>query len=86
MAAGVAKAAMNAAWLTDALVASPDDVAAALAAYQARAQPFGAAMVDRARWIGAYLEDPPRAGIEPNPLLLMQAIGAPLREIEGLVV
>ena len=86
VAAGVAKAAMNAAWLTDALVASPDDVLAALAAYQARAQPFGAAMVDRARWIGAYLEDPPRAGIEPNPLLLMQAIGAPLREIDGLVV
>jgi 2-polyprenyl-6-methoxyphenol hydroxylase-like FAD-dependent oxidoreductase len=75
VAAGVTKAALNAAWLADALVASPLDIDNALAAYEARARPFGSAMVARARWIGAYLEDPPRVGIDPEPLTLMQAIG-----------
>lgn len=84
VAAGVTKAALNAAWLTDALITSSDDIDEALAAYEARARPFGSAMVARARWIGAYLEDPPRPGIEPEPTALMQAIGAPLREIPGL--
>jgi 2-polyprenyl-6-methoxyphenol hydroxylase-like FAD-dependent oxidoreductase len=84
VAAGVAKAALNAAWLTDALVAFPDDIHSALAAYQARAQPFGSAMVARARWIGGYLEDPPRAAIAVEPLGLMQAIGAPLWAIPVL--
>lgn len=84
VAAGVTKAALNAAWLTDALAASPRDIEGALAVYEARARPLGAALVARGRWIGAYLEDPPRAGIENDPLLLMQAIGAPLRDISGL--
>jgi 2-polyprenyl-6-methoxyphenol hydroxylase-like FAD-dependent oxidoreductase len=82
VAAGVSKAALNAAWLADAL--SGPDIDAGLAAYNGRAQPFGATMVARARWIGAYLEDPPRTGIEVEPLRLMKAIGAPLHEIEGL--
>lgn len=86
VAAGVTKAALNAAWLADALAASPNDVEGALGAYQARAQPFGSAMVARARWIGAYLEDPPRTGIDPEPLKLMQAIGSPLGDIPGLAV
>jgi 2-polyprenyl-6-methoxyphenol hydroxylase-like FAD-dependent oxidoreductase len=86
VAAGVTKAALNAAWLTDALTASPGDIDSALAAYETRARPFGSAMVARARWIGAYLEDPPRVGISPDPLLLMQAIGSPLSEIPGLTV
>ncbi|MDB5401532.1 MAG: hypothetical protein JWQ55_3550 [Rhodopila sp.] len=86
VAAGVTKAALNAAWLADALIACPADIDGALAAYEARARPFGSAMVARARWIGAYLEDPPRAGIAPEPLLLMQAIGARLEEIPGLAV
>lgn len=85
VAAGVAKAALNAAWLTDALTERPGDIEAALAVYEAKARPFGSAMVARARWLGAYLEDPPRVGIEPEPFGLMQAIGAPLREIPGLV-
>jgi 2-polyprenyl-6-methoxyphenol hydroxylase-like FAD-dependent oxidoreductase len=84
VAAGVTKAALNAAWLADALIASPGDIDGAPAAYEARALPFGSAMVARARWIGAYLEDPPRVGITPEPLALMQAIGAPLSAIEGL--
>ncbi len=82
--AGVSKAALNAAWLADALAAAPGDVAAGLAAYEARACAFGAALVARARFLGAYLEDPPRAGLKPEPVPLMQAIGAPLREIPEL--
>jgi hypothetical protein len=82
VAAGVAKAALNAAWLAEAL-AGPD-IDAGMAAYERRALPFGAAMIARARWIGAYLETPPRVGIEPDPVGLMQAIGAPLNQIAGL--
>ena len=82
--AGVTKAALNAAWLADALVATPHDIDAGLAAYEARARAFGAALVARGRYLGAYLEDPPRAGLAPDPLPMMQAIGAPLREIPEL--
>jgi 2-polyprenyl-6-methoxyphenol hydroxylase-like FAD-dependent oxidoreductase len=86
--AGVTKAALNAAWLSDALTAKsndlPDDIDAGLAAYEARALSFGSALVARARYLGAYLEDPPRAGLKPDPLPMMQAIGAPLREIPEL--
>ena len=78
--AGVTKAALNAAWLTDALKAAPD-IDAALAAYDAQARALGAALVARARYLGAYLEDPPRAGLKADPVTLMQAIGAPLRDI-----
>jgi 2-polyprenyl-6-methoxyphenol hydroxylase-like FAD-dependent oxidoreductase len=80
--AGVSKAALNAAWLADALAAAP--VEAALAAYEKRALAFGSAIVARARFLGAYLEDPPRAGLAPDPLPVMQAIGAPLRDIPEL--
>ncbi len=79
--AGVCKAALNAAWLADALSAAGGDIAAGLAAYEARACAFGSALVARARFLGAYLEDPPRAGLKPEPLAVMQAISAPLREI-----
>ena len=78
--AGVTKAALNAAWLTDALAAIPD-IDAALAAYDAQARAFGSALVTRARFLGAYLEDPPRAGLKADPVTLMQAIGVPLRDI-----
>jgi 2-polyprenyl-6-methoxyphenol hydroxylase-like FAD-dependent oxidoreductase len=82
--AGVTKAALNAAWLAAALAATPNNIDAALAAYAAQAMPFGAGLVARARYLGAFLEDPPRAGLKPDPLPLMQAIGAPLREIPEL--
>jgi len=81
--AGVSKAALNAAWLADALAAAPD-IDAGLKAYEVRALAFGSAMVARARYLGAYLEDPPRAGLAPDPVPVMQAIGAPLREIPEL--
>jgi 2-polyprenyl-6-methoxyphenol hydroxylase-like FAD-dependent oxidoreductase len=84
VAAGVTKAALNAAWLTDALAATPDDIDAALATYEARAKSFGSAMVARGRFLGAYLESPPRVGLTPEPIAVMQAIGTPLRDIPEL--
>ena len=78
--AGVTKAALNAAWLTDALAASAD-IDAALAVYEAKTRAFGTALVARARCLGAYLEDPPRVGLKADPVTLMQAIGVPLRDI-----
>jgi 2-polyprenyl-6-methoxyphenol hydroxylase-like FAD-dependent oxidoreductase len=81
--AGVSKAALNAAWLADALAAAPD-IDAGLAAYETRALAFGSAMVARARYLGAYLEDPPRPGLAPDPMPVMRAIGASLREIPEL--
>jgi 2-polyprenyl-6-methoxyphenol hydroxylase-like FAD-dependent oxidoreductase len=82
--AGVSKAALNAAWLADALAAAPDDIDAGLAAYEQRALAFGSALVERGRYLGAYLEDPPREGLAPDPVAVMQAISAPLREIPEL--
>jgi 2-polyprenyl-6-methoxyphenol hydroxylase-like FAD-dependent oxidoreductase len=81
--AGVSKAALNAAWLADALTAA-SDIEAGLAAYERRALAFGSAMVARARYLGAYLEDPPRPGLAPDPMPVMQSISAPLREIPEL--
>src|SRR5450631_1525942 len=66
--AGVTKAALNAAWLVDALTAAPDDINSGLAAYETRARAFGAALVARARFLGAHLEDPPRTGLNLDPL------------------
>ncbi|MGH6683406.1 MAG: hypothetical protein ACRECA_05690, partial [Pseudolabrys sp.] len=84
--AGVTKAALNAAWLTDALVAAHGDIDAGLAAYATQACAFGSTLVARGRYLGAYLEDPPRLGLAPDPLTMMQAIGAPLREIPELAM
>ncbi len=81
--AGVTKAALNAAWLADAL-ATHANIDTGLTAYETRARSFGSALVARARFLGAYLEDPPRAGLKPNPVPMMQAIGAPLRDIPEL--
>lgn len=41
-------------------------------------------IIRRALIVGGYLEDPVRICIEPEPLSLMQAVGAPLHEIAGL--
>lgn len=82
--AGVSKAALNAAWLADALAAEHGGIAAGLAAYETRACAFGSALVARGRYLGAYLEDPPRDGLRPEPLAVMQAISAPFSEIPEL--
>lgn len=84
--AGVAKAALNAAWLTDAPTALSGNIDSGLAAYEARARSFGSAMVARARFLVAYLEEPPRAGLGLDPVPVMQAVGAPLRDIPELAV
>jgi 2-polyprenyl-6-methoxyphenol hydroxylase-like FAD-dependent oxidoreductase len=86
--AGVSKAALNAAWLADALAGAAGDIAAGLAAYEKRACAFGSALVARGRYLGAYLEDPPREGLKPEPLAVMRAISAPLSalpELAGLL-
>jgi 2-polyprenyl-6-methoxyphenol hydroxylase-like FAD-dependent oxidoreductase len=82
--AGVCKAALNAAWLADALSDARGDIDAGLKVYEQKARAFGSGLVARARYIGAYLEHPPRAGLEPEPLAVMQAVSAPLRDIPEL--
>jgi 2-polyprenyl-6-methoxyphenol hydroxylase-like FAD-dependent oxidoreductase len=82
VAAGVTKAALNAAWLTDALAGR--DIDEGLALYQRLAQPLGSAMVRRGRWIGGFLETPPVPGIATDPVVLMQENGAPLNRIPGV--
>ncbi len=81
--AGVTKAALNAAWLADALAAHAMSERRSCPMTERRAA-FGAALVARARSIGGYLEDPPRAGLTPEPVAMMQAIGAPLADIPEL--
>ena len=53
---GVTKAAGDAMALVDALVATRDDVSAALARYERLRRPFGAAVVAHGRELGAYLQ------------------------------
>jgi 2-polyprenyl-6-methoxyphenol hydroxylase-like FAD-dependent oxidoreductase len=64
----VTKAALDALTLTQAL-AEPDR-AAALAAWQRRRLRYGRAVVERARWLGAYLSDP-----APTPEAWSNTIG-----------
>jgi len=82
VAAGVTKAALNGAWLADALAGR--DIEEGLALYQRLAQPLGSAMVARGRWIGGFLETPPAPGIAMDPVTLMQENGAPLNQIHGV--
>ena len=84
--AGVTKAALNAAWLADALALRPGISTRRWRPMRSGRASFGSALVARARYLGAYLEDPPRAGLSPDdPMAMMQAIGAPLRDIPELV-
>lgn len=53
---GVTKAALDAAALADALRAHPTDLRAALAKFESSRLPFGAAVVRRARQLGAYMQ------------------------------
>jgi 2-polyprenyl-6-methoxyphenol hydroxylase-like FAD-dependent oxidoreductase len=53
---GVTKAAGDAQALVDAIMAHPDDLAQALSVFDARRQPYGAAVVRRARELGAYMQ------------------------------
>jgi 2-polyprenyl-6-methoxyphenol hydroxylase-like FAD-dependent oxidoreductase len=82
VAAGVTKAALNGAWLTDALAGR--DIDEGLALYERLSRPLGSAMVRRGRWIGGFLETPPIPGIAQEPLVLMLENGAPLHQIPGV--
>lgn len=82
VAAGVTKAALNAAWLANAL--SLRGLEEGLALYQSLALPLGEAMVRRGRWIGGFLETPPNPGINGDPVSLMQENGAPISRIPGV--
>lgn len=53
---GVTKAAGDAAALTDALERHPEDLGAALRSFEAARLPFGAAVIRRARELGAYMQ------------------------------
>lgn len=53
---GVTKAALDAAALADALRAHPTDLRAALTKFESSRLPFGAAVVRRARQLGAYMQ------------------------------
>jgi 2-polyprenyl-6-methoxyphenol hydroxylase-like FAD-dependent oxidoreductase len=83
VAAGITKAALNAAALADAVGDGSGDLAAALARYDADARAFGAAMVAHARALGSYVES--RSGqtagpADPrflDPLEVMREYGAP---------
>jgi 2-polyprenyl-6-methoxyphenol hydroxylase-like FAD-dependent oxidoreductase len=61
---GVTKAAGDAAALTDALIAHPNDPIAALTRFEDARQPFGAAVIRRARALGAYMQAQIRTAAE----------------------
>lgn len=61
---GVTKAAEDALALADALTAAHNDVPAALVAYEAARRPAGAAVVERARHLGAYMQAQVRSAEE----------------------
>ena len=53
---GVTKAAVDAAALSSALQANPNDVPTALATFERERLPHGAAVIRRARHLGAYMQ------------------------------
>lgn len=84
VAAGVTKAALDAACLVDALSEAGDDIAAGLARFNDLQQDFGARLVAHARYLGAYLEAQikpaaQRQGAEAarDPRRIMRDYGAP---------
>jgi 2-polyprenyl-6-methoxyphenol hydroxylase-like FAD-dependent oxidoreductase len=84
VAAGVTKAALNAACLVDSLTGAADDLATGLARYDRLQQEFGAKLVAHARHLGAYLEGQSKpvaqrrdAELRRDPLRIMREYGAP---------
>jgi 2-polyprenyl-6-methoxyphenol hydroxylase-like FAD-dependent oxidoreductase len=74
VAAGITKAALDAAALAEELRASPGDVSSALARYEAKRLAFGRALVDYSRKLGAAALAPD--GIR-DPERVMREYGAP---------
>jgi 2-polyprenyl-6-methoxyphenol hydroxylase-like FAD-dependent oxidoreductase len=90
---GTTKAALDAQYLGDALLAQGDDLNAALGQYDERVRRFGTRVVERGRWLGAHLEaqvTKPRAQRTPHELshmplgTLLREVGAALRDIPAL--
>jgi len=89
--AGVTKAALDAQCLADELEAAGGDVPAALVDYDAKRRRFGHTVVERARWVGGYIETrgrpdlaAGRAMMPETPESALREVGAPLVKIEGL--
>ena len=82
---GVTKAALDAECLADAL-AGAGTVEDALAQYERRQRPFGAALVAQARSMGACIRAgaPGRAVPEHEPEAVMRYMGSPLVDLERL--
>lgn len=74
VAAGVTKAALDAAALADSLAASPGDMLAALASYEAKRLAFGQALVDYSRKLGTDALAPDSIR---DPERVMREYGAP---------
>lgn len=69
---GVTKAALDAQTLAEAFAAP--DRAAALAEWQRRRLRYGAALVERARWLGGYLGDPASAASDTPGVITRRAV------------
>jgi len=76
VATGVMKAALDAESLADALAATGNDVAAALARYQRERQPYGAWLVARGRHIAGYFDGRDDADPRRRIATLMREYGA----------
>ena len=90
---GTTKAALDAQYLGDALLAHGSDIAGALRQYDERVRAFGTRAVERGRWLGAHLEaqiTKPRAQRSAHELAhmpldkLLREVGAALRDIPAL--
>jgi 2-polyprenyl-6-methoxyphenol hydroxylase-like FAD-dependent oxidoreductase len=90
---GTTKAALDAQYLGDALLAHGDDISAALRQYDERVRAFGSRVVERGRWLGAHLEaqvTKSRAHRNAHELnhmpldRLLREVGAALRDIPAL--
>jgi 2-polyprenyl-6-methoxyphenol hydroxylase-like FAD-dependent oxidoreductase len=82
VAAGISKAALDAACLVDALAAAGADIDAALARYNEERCAFGRAIVAHSRYLGAYIEAQTkplaeRAAATRDPARIITDYGAP---------
>ena len=82
---GVTKAAQDAMALTDAVLAAPGRVPDALAAYAGVRQPAGAAVVTRARALGAYMQAPRHPAQAPADASQHRTPSAVMRETAWMV-
>ena len=77
---GVTKAAGDAVALAAAITAQPDDIPAALQAYERERQPYGTAIVGHARALGAYMQAQAHADLDPEEAERYRTPAAVMRE------